>query len=143
MPMSAADAAKTLGIKEREVASVEECAYGDVVTDTAGSRILMHETGPHWYGYDKAPNTGLPLWVDPSSDEDDAPEPAGEREDPGAEPSGGGDAAGVEPVPDDTAAKVIEWVNGHPDRAVRALEAERARETPRTTLVAALEKLAG
>jgi hypothetical protein len=44
-------------------------------------------------------------------------------------------------VPDGTAKDVTDWVGDNPDRAVLALTAEHARDKPRTTVVAALEKL--
>jgi hypothetical protein len=44
-------------------------------------------------------------------------------------------------VPDGTAKDVTDWVGDDPDRAVLALAFEQARDKPRTTLVAALEKL--
>jgi hypothetical protein len=54
----------------------------------------------------------------------------------GAEPAAAGDG-----VPDGTAAEVLEWVGDDHDKAAQALEAEQAREKPRSTLVGALEKL--
>ncbi len=45
-------------------------------------------------------------------------------------------------VPDGSAAQVLAWVNGDPDRAQTALDVEVERETPRVTLTAALEKIA-
>jgi len=58
----------------------------------------------------------------------------------------GGGEAGPPPdpdaVPDGTAADVLAWVGDDHDKAAKALEAEQAREKPRSTLVAALEKLA-
>lgn len=46
-------------------------------------------------------------------------------------------------VPDGTAAEILSWVNGDPQRIQAALEAERARGVDaRSTLVAKLEKLA-
>lgn len=45
-------------------------------------------------------------------------------------------------VPDGTAAEVLAWVGDDPDKAGAALVAESARDKPRSTLIAALEKLA-
>ena len=45
-------------------------------------------------------------------------------------------------VPDGGITEVIEWVGPDPAKAVLALEAENKREKPRSTLVAALEKIA-
>lgn len=55
------------------------------------------------------------------------------------ENSGDGD---VEPVPDANKDDLLAWVGDDKDRAARALEAEHERETPRSTVVAALEKVA-
>jgi hypothetical protein len=44
---------------------------------------------------------------------------------------------------DGTAADVLAWVGDDPDRAEEALEAEQAKDKPRSTLVKQLEKLAG
>jgi hypothetical protein len=44
-------------------------------------------------------------------------------------------------VPDGTAAQVLAWVDSDPDRAALALAAEQHRQPPRSTVVAALEKL--
>lgn len=45
-------------------------------------------------------------------------------------------------VPDGTANQVMAWVNSDPERAAAALEAEKAKAEPRTSLIAKLEKLA-
>lgn len=62
----------------------------------------------------------------------------------------GGVSAPVEPepvLPPDvaagTVAQVLEWAGRDPGRARLALTAERQRETPRSTLVASLEAIAG
>jgi hypothetical protein len=44
---------------------------------------------------------------------------------------------------DGTAADVLAWVGEDPDRAGEALEAEQAKDKPRSTLLRQLEKLAG
>lgn len=44
-------------------------------------------------------------------------------------------------VPDGTADEVRAWVGDNPERAALALEAEQAREKPRSTLVDQLAKL--
>ena len=77
--------------------------------------------------------------VEPSDDDARAWRPAGDEpedlnEDP-AEPE-------VEELADDaTAAEVLEWVGDNPDRAAEALEAEQAKDKPRSTLVKQLQKL--
>lgn len=50
----------------------------------------------------------------------------------------------VDSYPVDTpAARILEWVGIDKERAAAALEAERQREEPRTSLIAKLEKIAG
>lgn len=44
---------------------------------------------------------------------------------------------------DGSAAEILAWVGELPERATEALEAEVAKDKPRSTLVKALEKLAG
>ena len=46
-------------------------------------------------------------------------------------------------VPDGTAKDVLGWVGDDPARATLALQAENAREKPRSVLVATLQKVAG
>lgn len=64
-------------------------------------------------------------------------EPAMPDDDPVSDP------ADSEAVPDGPAKDVLAWVGDDSDRAVAALEVEEARDQPRTTLVAALEKVVG
>lgn len=60
------------------------------------------------------------------------------EEEPVEEP----DAPPAELDIDGTAAAVLAWVGEDPERAAEALEAEQAKEKPRSTLVKQLEKLA-
>lgn len=46
-------------------------------------------------------------------------------------------------VPDGSAAEVLDWVGDDADRAGAALVVETARDKPRSTLIASLEKLTG
>lgn len=55
----------------------------------------------------------------------------------------GSPESGSGEVPDGNRDVVLAWVGDDSDRAVAALEAEELREQPRTTLVAALEKVIG
>lgn len=45
-------------------------------------------------------------------------------------------------VPTGSASEVLAWVGNDPDRAQAALDAERERDAPRTTLTAGLERIA-
>lgn len=47
----------------------------------------------------------------------------------------------ADPVPDGTAQVVLEWVGSDADRAQRALTSELAKDLPRSTLIAALERI--
>jgi hypothetical protein len=49
----------------------------------------------------------------------------------------------VDEVPDGTAEQVLAWVDGDPDRAARAIDAEQSRDKPRSVLLANLRKVAG
>lgn len=52
------------------------------------------------------------------------------------------DAQGsVTDVPDANVAKVLEWVDGDPERAQQALDHENTKDTPRKTLVHDLTNL--
>lgn len=46
-------------------------------------------------------------------------------------------------VPDGSAKDVLDWVGSDPGRALAAAEAERARDKPRSTLLADLDKVTG
>jgi len=78
--------------------------------------------------------------VEPVDDDAKAWRPA----DPGEpeEAEEGDDAPPEELDIDATAAEVLAWVGDDPERAAEALEAERAKDKPRSTLVKSLEKLA-
>ncbi len=64
------------------------------------------------------------------------------------EPEPGDDGPGADGDPpaemdiDGTAKEVLAWVGDDPDRAAEALAAEQEKESPRSTLVKQLEKLA-
>jgi hypothetical protein len=74
---------------------------------------------------------------EPEPEDDDLePEEDDDPEDPTPEPDD-------EPLPaDGTAADILAWVGDDPERAELALEAEQAKDKPRSTLVKQLEKLA-
>ncbi|MFG3585131.1 hypothetical protein [Streptomyces sp. NPDC047990] len=73
---------------------------------------------------------------------EDDPEP-----EPAPEPDPAGDGQGEGEVPeeldiDGTAKEVLAWVDGDQDRAQVALDAEQAKDSPRSTLVKTLQKIA-
>lgn len=116
--MNAAEAAQRLGVAEAEVV--------DVKAEAGWWHALHHDMASH--GEQWRPVPGAPA--------EDPPESA-----PEAEGSPGADSG--DQVPDGPAKDVLAWVGDDSDRAVAALEAEEARDQPRTTLVAALEKVVG
>lgn len=59
------------------------------------------------------------------------------------DPDGPGVDIDGDGVPEGSAKQVLAWVGDDPERAALALEAEHAREKPRSVLTADLEKLAG
>lgn len=69
------------------------------------------------------------------------PEPAPAPKEPAAEPKV--PAEGDEPPVDGTIDDLMSWVDGDSDRASRALEAEQAKDKPRSTVVKRLSALAG
>lgn len=62
---------------------------------------------------------------------------------PDDDPDGPGVDTDGDGVPEGSARQILAWVDGDRDRAAQALAAEQGREAPRSTLVAALEKLVG
>lgn len=78
--------------------------------------------------------------VEPVDDDAKAWRPADASEPEEAEE--GDDAPPLELDIDATAAEVLAWVGDDPERAAEALEAEQAKDKPRSTLVKSLEKLA-
>ena len=57
------------------------------------------------------------------------------------EPASGGDEPPGSLADASTSAEVLSWAGDDPERALEALEAEEARDKPRSTLVKQLEKL--
>ena len=70
------------------------------------------------------------------ADPEPAPEPVKEPEEPA-------DPAGDEPPVDGTIDDLMAWVDGDPERAAQALEAEQAKDKPRSTVVKRLAALVG
>lgn len=70
------------------------------------------------------------------------PVPASGEDEESTEDVGPAEDADGDGVPDGTANQILAWVNNEPERAAAALEAERAKAEPRTSLIAKLEKLA-
>jgi hypothetical protein len=149
--MDRTQAAARLGIKEREVRDVLDSPAGVVIVTTDGvSYIDVPEDRPDVDGktglmFLSAPKEGysyaFPIFAQPE------PEPeAGEDLEPapGDEPGDNGDAEGSEgaiALASATVAEVLDWVDGDPERATGALEAERQREKPRKGVVDVLEEL--
>ena len=73
--------------------------------------------------------------VEPIGEEDDPPAQADGTKEP--RPAGGGGDI----VPDGSAKDVLDWVGSDPDRARAAETAERAKDKPRSTLLADLGKI--
>jgi hypothetical protein len=69
------------------------------------------------------------------------PEPAPALKEPAAEPKA--PAEGDGPPVDGTIDDLMSWVDGDPERASRALEAEQAKDKPRSTVVKRLTAMAG
>jgi hypothetical protein len=72
---------------------------------------------------------------------DPEPEPAPEKPEQ-LEQSTQGGSGGDEPPVDGTIDDLMAWVDGDPTRAAKALEAEQAKDKPRSTVVKRLSALA-
>lgn len=68
-----------------------------------------------------------------------AVEPLGDQAAQDSADAGGGG----ESVPDGSAKDILDWVGADASRAQSAIEAEQARDKPRSTLLAELAKIAG
>jgi hypothetical protein len=111
------EAARLLGVAEAEVV--------DVKAHAGWWHVLHHDMASHEETWKDLP--GRPLEAVAVELPEDKVVPAAESE----------------TVPDGTAKEVLEWVGDDSDRAVAALDAEEARDQPRSTLVTALEKVVG
>lgn len=119
--MDLAEAARRLSVAEHEI--------HDVRPADGWWEALHHDMASHeeaWRPIPRRPEEAV---------SDDQPE-----RDSGVE---GSPESGSGEVPDGTRDDVLAWVGDDSDRAVAALEAEELRDQPRTTLVAALEKVIG
>jgi len=119
--MNMAEAARLLGVAEHEVV--------DVTAHAGWWHVLHHDMASHEETVRKLP--GAPAGPEPTASlADDDPDG------PTVDTDGDG-------VPEGSARQILEWVGDDHDRAAQALAAEERREKPRTTLVAALEKVVG
>lgn len=125
--MDLAEAAHRLYVAEHEIVDVRPAA--------GGWEALHHDMASHEETWRRVPGAD----EQPEPDPNPAPALKPER-DSGVE---GSPESGSGEVPDGNRDAVLAWVGDDPDRAVAALEAEELREQPRTTLVAALEKVIG
>ncbi|MEU4576619.1 hypothetical protein [Nonomuraea sp. NPDC023979] len=160
--MTRFEAARALGVAPSEVRDVEETGDGARVRMTNGAVRLI--TGDGVFACDEHPASAhLRRWEESEPESvEDADEPRlgegeGEGQDDGegegeqqGEPEGKGEGQGQpegegehqgDEVPDGTVEQVLAWVGDDQARAVRALDAEHAREKPRSTLVARLTEL--
>lgn len=136
--MDRAEAARQLSVAEHEIVDVRpadgwwEALHHDMSSHeeawrrVPGTPKYVGEQGPELIDAETVANIGNAL-------ASEQPE-----RDSGVE---GSPESGFGEVPDGTVAAVLDWVGDDSDRAVAAIEAEEARDQPRTTLVAALEKV--
>jgi hypothetical protein len=137
MPLSKEDAAKRLGVPEREVLEVQAADDGDHVTTTDGvSYHITDERVAYLANYPK--DTLFPVHEPPP--ETQPAELLGEPD--GAQDAVAPELSDDEDVPEGAVGQVLAWVNRDRARAARALKVEREREEPRATLVTQLERLA-
>lgn len=139
--MTRYEAARALGVAPSEVRDVEETQDGARVRMTNGA-VRLITPGDGVFACDDHPASAhLRRWAEPVEETDEPrlsePEDEGEGE---GQREGEGEQQGDE-VPDGTIEQVLAWVGDDQARAVRALDAEHAREKPRSTLVARLTEL--
>jgi hypothetical protein len=131
MSLSPKQAARALGMKEREIASIDELNGGGwVVTTHDGQANELDADGLYVGPYvpPRLPST-------PATRSTPAvPAPAASEQ----PPAGGGQGGGVA---DGTEKEVLGWVGEDSDRAAAALAAEQAKDQPRKGLVGKLEQL--
>jgi hypothetical protein len=127
--MDTVTAARLLNVAEAEILEVRQ--------DGDGWWALQEDMANHdrnWRPLDPAMNAGWwetphpSLVIDPVQAPVDDPEPAG------------GDTDG-DGVPTGAAGQILEWVGSDKARAGQALSVEQASDKPRSTLVAALQKV--
>lgn len=123
--MDLAEAARRLSVAEHEVVAVRPADNW--------WEALYHDMASHEETWRPVPGAG----EQPESDPNPAPVLERDSGTEGLPESGSGE------VPDGNRDVVLEWVGDDSDRAVAALEAEELRDQPRSTLVAALEKVVG
>lgn len=136
---------RLMGAKDREVDSIVEIPAGTVV-NIRGFRTLIHPDGSMTHGVEqpeveKLSPQGEDL-IDAIEDflgdgEVDVVEELSEED---AQRIADHANAGLV---DATVAEVLAWVGDDADRASVALNVEEARDSPRSTLLSALRKLAG
>jgi hypothetical protein len=133
--VDAAEAAQLLGMKPEEVVAVD----GTVVRLHDGTRFDVDLAAGT---YRQLPGDD-PAATAPRDDEHPAEVP--ETTESALEKAAGAadDPTAPDAVPEGSADAVLAWAGTDPARAAAALAAERGREKPRSTLVTALEKLAG
>lgn len=126
--MNMAEAARRLGVAEHEIV--------DLKAHAGWWHVLHHDMASHEESWKPVPVAADDPAV-PAAEDAPAAEPVDDDPDgPGVDTDGDG-------VPDGSARQILAWVDGDHDRAALALAAEQGREAPRSTLVAALEKLVG
>lgn len=147
------EAAAVMGMPPHEVIAVAEVGDYHVVSTHDGQKTIVTEAGkavlvkPDATEAEIAAELGITeAEFRAQLDRDEAVDLAAEGEPEDVPPAVGGENGGAgpetDPVPDVDAKELLAWVGDDQARAVRALEAEQAREKPRSTVVTALEKVA-
>lgn len=138
MSLTHEQAARRLGMKTSEVTGVEEVDAGHEVTTHDGQRVLVTEDAVLPIGVATA-EAAVPEAAEVASEEDVAALHAKLQ---AAGGTGDDDLDNlVLAVPQGPNATVLEWVGDDSQKAAAALVAEQASASPRSTLIAALEKL--
>lgn len=142
------DAARVMGMAPSEVLAVAEVGEYLVITTTDGQHTRVSDEGEaQLLTAAQAAQLGIGQKTGAPVDDVDPDSPV-EGADPAAAAEGAGQEletpGGEQPdeVPDVSKDELLAWVGEDTDRAARALAAENARDKPRSTVVAELEKVA-
>lgn len=133
--MTRDEAARAIGVAATEIRSAEDTEHGVAVVMSTGARRLIVAGDGFYATHDHPDNARLRRWSPPEGAGED-PEDLDPDQDPET-PVGDDELV----VPDGSVDQVTAWVGDNPDRAQAALEHERAKPSPRKSLIDRLEKL--
>jgi hypothetical protein len=139
--MTRDEAARAIGVAVTEIKSADETEHGVAVVMSNGARRLLVDGDGFYSLDDHSANKGLRRWTPPEGTDEDL-DPETDPDGPAGGGQGPGEGEGGElVVPDGNVEEVMAWVDGEPAKALAALEHERAKASPRKSLIDRLEKV--